>query len=80
MSLPRLFPGSLRDAIFHCRRRDGVAEAARNAMKQSKANKVATNPHGKGEAARNECGAERANSTRFFTAAGMESPKRRAMQ
>jgi len=49
MSLPRLFPGSLRDAIFHCRRRDGVAEAARNAMKQSKANKVATNPHGKGE-------------------------------
>ena len=52
------------DAIFHCRRRDGVAEAARNAMKRSEANKVAT-PHGNSQAARNECGAERANSTRF---------------
>ena len=45
------------DAIFHCRRRDGVADAARNAMKQSEANKVAANPHGKGDAARNECDA-----------------------
>ena len=53
MSLPRLFPGSLCDAIFHCRRRDGVAEAARNAMKRSEANKVTANPHGKGDAARN---------------------------
>ncbi|WP_302374247.1 hypothetical protein [Alistipes timonensis] len=35
------------NVIFCCRRRDGVAEAARNAMKRSEANKVATNPHGK---------------------------------